>query len=146
MALAVAAVANGGKLFKPRLVLDVQERGARVLREWLPRFRMCCVGRPSPSTGPGRHAGCDRIGRRHRPVGPDSGARAAGKTGTAEIGRKHSGKKLGWMIAFAPCENPKYAIALMVEDAMTGGTTAAPLMRQLLLGLFPDARSTRGAG
>ncbi|HRV31371.1 MAG TPA: penicillin-binding transpeptidase domain-containing protein, partial [Kiritimatiellia bacterium] len=60
----------------------------------------------------------------------------AGKTGTAEYGIKGSGRKMTWMVAFAPFDEPRYAVALLVEDGVSGGTTAAPRIRELLAQIF----------
>ena len=53
----------------------------------------------------------------------------AGKTGTAQNphGRPHS-----LFIAFAPYDNPKIAVAVMVENAGYGATTAAPIARDMI--------------
>ena len=74
------------------------------------------------------------------------GVTMAGKTGTAEYGRKEEGKKLAWMIAFAPFDNPRYAVAIMIEDAVSGGSSAAPRVQKLMRGLFQDDRAARGEG
>ena len=74
------------------------------------------------------------------------GVDMAGKTGTAEYGVKGAGHKIAWMIAFAPFDHPQYAVALMVEEGMTGGTTAAPMMKQIMTGLFQPTEPTKGEG
>ncbi|NTW09944.1 MAG: hypothetical protein HGA26_01145, partial [Chlorobiaceae bacterium] len=53
----------------------------------------------------------------------------AGKTGTAQNphGRDHA-----WFIAYAPAENPKIALAVLVENAGFGGTISAPIARELI--------------
>jgi len=60
----------------------------------------------------------------------------AGKTGTAQTGRKDSaGRPLSdaWFVAFAPVSAPKVAIAVVVEDSTGfGGTVAAPVARDVL--------------
>jgi penicillin-binding protein 2 len=43
-----------------------------------------------------------------------------------------------WMIAFAPFDAPRYAVALLVEDGVSGGTTAAPRVKQLLTRTFNE--------
>jgi len=64
----------------------------------------------------------------------------AGKTGTAQNphGRDHS-----WFIAFAPYDNPKIAICVMVENAGFGAAVAAPIAARLiktyLLGYTDDS-------
>ena len=55
----------------------------------------------------------------------------AGKTGTAE---NHSGKSHAWFIGFAPADNPKIAIAVILEEeGSTGGRSAAPIARDLII-------------
>ena len=74
------------------------------------------------------------------------GIQVAGKTGTAELGPKpgqppaapgeeNTVKQIvdGWFICFAPAQNPKLAIAVMLIDASgDGGTTAAPIARNII--------------
>ena len=51
----------------------------------------------------------------------------AGKTGTAEVGRGARAHKDTWFIGFGPVEDPRYAIAVVVEGGDSGSRTAAPL-------------------
>jgi peptidoglycan glycosyltransferase len=63
------------------------------------------------------------------------GVRVAGKTGTAETGVE--GKNMTAFIAFAPVESPRVAIAVMLqEQSGTGGSTAAPIAKQVLQALL----------
>ncbi len=57
------------------------------------------------------------------------GINVAGKTGTAQNphGRDHA-----WFIGFAPYENPKIALAVIVENAGFGGAVAAPIAKKLI--------------
>ena len=58
------------------------------------------------------------------------GLKIAGKTGTAE---NSSGKDHAWFVGFAPASDPKFAIAVIVEQTEGyGGTVAAPIARDLL--------------
>jgi cell division protein FtsI/penicillin-binding protein 2 len=54
----------------------------------------------------------------------------AGKTGTAETMRNGQRVKIAWFICFGPFENPEYALAIMVDEGVSGGKTAAPLAKQ----------------
>jgi peptidoglycan glycosyltransferase len=57
------------------------------------------------------------------------GIKVAGKTGTAQKGTTNE----GWFIAFAPADNPKVAVAVIIENTpYTGGDVAAPLAAQVL--------------
>ena len=58
-----------------------------------------------------------------------SGITIAGKTGTAQ---NPHGKDHAWFIAFAPVENPKIAMAVLVENAGFGGSISAPIARELI--------------
>ena len=62
------------------------------------------------------------------------GVEVAGKTGTAELIPNSSNPKDSdaWFVAFAPALNPKVAVAVMLVGAGFGGTTAAPIARQVL--------------
>lgn len=54
----------------------------------------------------------------------------AGKTGTAQ---NPHGKDHSWFIAYAPYDNPKIAICVMVENAGFGATVAAPIAQRIIL-------------
>ena len=145
MALLTAALANGGTLPAPRLVLGRRAPGRTEFEE-----------PPFPSAAPlSLPPGALRFVReamRDVVMSPNGSGRlakipgvaVAGKTGTAEYGKKGEGKKLGWMIAFAPYDKPRYALALVVEEADTGGRTTAPIMKSILQGLFEEAPPARG--
>jgi peptidoglycan glycosyltransferase len=61
-----------------------------------------------------------------------TGIRVAGKTGTAETGRANINTT--WFAAFAPADDPKIAIAVVVENQVNGfgGSVAAPIARQVM--------------
>ncbi len=67
-------------------------------------------------------------------------ATVAGKTGTAQvIAQKVAGRKLAegsrdhaWFIAYAPVENPKIAVAVLVEHGGHGGSAAAPVAKRVI--------------
>jgi penicillin-binding protein 2 len=73
------------------------------------------------------------------PGGTASGARlddikVAGKTGTAQAGK---GKKdHAWFICYAPFDNPKIAMCVLVENSGFGGTYSAPIARKLIRYFF----------
>ena len=61
------------------------------------------------------------------------GLRGAAKTGTAQLGRKD----MAWVVAFAPVENPRIAVAVVLEGAeddnnFGGGVFAAPVVQAIL--------------
>ena len=147
MGLYAAALANGGTLWRPRLV-----------RQITPAQSVPQAIAPAPAPdGPQWEASHIRVVREgmRDAVNEDdgSGKRAAlphvtvaGKTGTAEYGVKGAGRKMTWMIAFAPYEEPRYAVALLVEDGVSGGTTAAPRVKHLLALVFQEVEQLAPPG
>ena len=63
----------------------------------------------------------------------DSPALIAGKTGTAETGWQEKGKTMvhGWFCGFFPYNNPKYAMAVLVENGISGAQSAAPVFKDI---------------
>jgi peptidoglycan glycosyltransferase len=132
MAMVSAAIANGGRVMKPHVVdrivapdgtvvvrqkpeelgEAVQPNHARSIAEMMERVVCCGTGGAGKLSVP-----------------------TAGKTGTAETGIR--GRNTTWFIAFAPVENPRVAVAVVLErQSGTGGTTAAPIARQIMQALI----------
>ncbi|HLK58043.1 MAG TPA: penicillin-binding protein 2 [Chthonomonadaceae bacterium] len=146
-----AALANGGSLLRPRLVREVldisgekpvvlrtlqrEERGQLGLHE---ENRRAIIGGMIRVLEPGGTAYGDGI----------PGLSIAAKTGSAETYWK--GKKVthSVFVCFAPVEQPKIAIAVLVEDAGHGADVAGPIARRMLLQYFGihDAAKTPPAG
>ncbi len=63
----------------------------------------------------------------------DNAALVAGKTGTAETGWIKNGKSLvhGWFCGFFPYDNPRYAMAVLVEDGGSGAESALPVFKKI---------------
>lgn len=57
----------------------------------------------------------------------------AGKTGTAQRGE--TGENDSWFLSYGPADDPGYVIAVYVEQAGHGGTTSAPIARQIWEGI-----------
>ncbi len=117
MALVAAAVAADGNVPRPRLLADrPAETWRQAIRPDVAR-RLRAYMTASVAEGWARPAGV-------------AGATVAGKTGTAEAapGRPaHS-----WFIGFAPAENPRVVLALVVEEGGSSTQVAAPLASQVL--------------
>jgi penicillin-binding protein A len=64
------------------------------------------------------------------------GIHVAGKTGTAETNTPHV--YTAWFIAFAPAENPRVAIAVVLEEQLNGfgGAVSAPIAKQVMQALL----------
>lgn len=60
---------------------------------------------------------------------------SAGKTGSAELAN-NSEKVNAWFCGFAPYDSPKYLVTVLVEEGVSGGTTAAPVFRDIMEGIL----------
>lgn len=135
MAVAYAAIANGGTVPRPHVGLRVEDSAGRVLRE---------VKAPSP-----RHVQIDPEWREtilaglhdaaQGPSGTSTGVfggfpiPVAGKTGTAE--RPPYGDQ-SWYVVLAPYPDPEIVVAVTFEEGGFGADTAAPAALQLLSEYF----------
>lgn len=129
MAVFTAAIANGGYVYRPRLVIGSAERKGELVNR---------MGWSAETIKVVRGAMCDVI---HAQSGTGKRARIAGikmggKTGTAEYGLESEHKKHAWMIVFAPFDQPRYAVSMVIEEAVSGGVTAAPRIKTLMEGIF----------
>lgn len=111
-----AAIANGGRLLRPRLVL---EDGAQpeavdlgIRPEVLDVVKRGMWAVVNEEGGTGRRSGM-------------SGVNAAGKTGTAQAGANRPNH--AWFVAYFPHQKPRYAICVFVEHGGKGSEAAAPL-------------------
>lgn len=137
MAVYTAAIANGGFVHTPRLVAGKRDLGMTVFQP-IPREPA------KPLNWSSETLATVRGGMRDVVMGARGTARNAaipefayaGKTGTAEFGPKEEGRKHTWMIAFAPYDDPQYAIALMTDEGISGGQTAAPKVKRILEALL----------
>ncbi len=123
MASIAATVANDGKRMEPRSSSSDPKKGKRVLRKATAReLAVLMEGAVNGGTGTGA-----RI----------SGVRIAGKTGTAEVDVGGKRKNHAWFITFAPIGSPQVAIAVVSEYGGIGGQVAAPIARNIYIGVLP---------
>jgi cell division protein FtsI/penicillin-binding protein 2 len=76
------------------------------------------------------------------------GLRICAKTGTADVQDVHNAKigKTTWFASFAPYEQPRYAVVVMVENGAFGGTTCAPVAHQIYLAILDRERMDSAKG
>lgn len=138
MAMAAAAIANGGELMEPILVKRVTTATGEVVREATPRVRRRVIQKRVAETvtelmiavtegeGTGLEAAID-------------GYQVAGKTATAQktdpaTGRYSLDKFMASFVGFVPAKKPVVAIAVLVDEPMVehaGGAVAAPIFRRV---------------
>ena len=145
LAASVATLANGGTSVRPRLVRAVQDARTQEVRE-IPVAQGEAVAVKPEHLELVKAAMIDVT----RPGGTATRAAQgapyliAGKTGTAQVVAMKSGEKYdekrvrerhrdhALFIAYAPADDPKIALAVLVENGGHGGSTAAPIARAVL--------------
>lgn len=130
MAMVAAAIANNGTIMRPYLVAQELNADLEVVKETTP-------SEFSQATTPEIAATIKQMMQKVVTDGTGKaaalpGVAVAGKTGTAEGGTPQAGNT-AWFVGFAPAENPKIALAMVVQGSpafhVTGGETVAPLAR-----------------
>lgn len=139
MASVTATVANGGKSWRPHLLKRVSD-GDQVVLDNPPSLRGDLSANVKPDEIEIIRKGMWKVV--NDPGGTGKGARitgveVAGKTGTAQNWRLNERKQLvddnhTWFISFAPYQNPKFAVAVLVQNGKSGGGCAAPVARRIL--------------
>jgi peptidoglycan glycosyltransferase len=130
MAMVAAAVGNKGRLMQPHLGDKVIAPDGRVRTEIRPREQSTVMSQSSASDLAKMMANVVQSGT--GTGGALSGILVAGKTGTAD---NPKGGNYAWFIAFAPVDNPKVAVAVVVEQtnqSQTGGEVAAPIAARVM--------------
>jgi len=137
LTMAYAALANGGTLWKPRLakgLLSADGRTATVLppvrNGRLPVSSATLAYMRDALANVPRDGGTAQTAFRGWPHGV---VPVAGKTGTADVQGK---APTSWFASFAPANAPRYAMVVMVPEAGTGGTTAAPITRKIYAAMY----------
>lgn len=145
MAVHYAALANGGKLWQPRVMraVAVPGSGAKgdVRRRLRPRLRgrlplkraQLAVIRRGLEQVVMRRSGTARGAFAGFPLDRHP---VAGKTGTAQIGSVDSGENYAWFVSYAPARRARFVVAVYLERAGHGGESAAPIARQIYEGIF----------
>ena len=154
LAQAVATLANNGIMYRPHVVKFITDTRTGVVTPIEPRplrtiplkpqniefIKQAMIGVNKEGTGARAFAGAEYV--------------SAGKTGTAQMfslkGEKYTEGRVkerlrdhALFIAFAPADQPKIALAVLVENGGFGAQAAAPIARQVfdyyLLGKLPHA-------
>jgi penicillin-binding protein 2 len=135
MAVAYAAIANGGRVLRPRLGLRIEDAAGRAIQQLdAPTARRLKISEANRNAIlEGLHGAANGPGGTSTPVFEGFPIPIAGKTGTAE----HIGKAdQSWYVALAPYPNPKYVVAVTDEAGGFGADTAAPMARRILAELL----------
>jgi len=142
MANWMAAIANGGTLFRPRLVSQLEDRSGKAVKK-TDAYVLKHIALPQEihylqeamidavETGTATAAKIPRI-------------RSAAKTGTAQVGSKLQPRQVAWIGGYIPADRPEYAFAVMVEggtdQSLHGGPDAGPIVKEIFSEIYGATR------
>lgn len=132
MALVAAGIANDGVIMRPHLLSEVRDTEGVVIERAEPRRWVRAV--PPGVARNVKEMMVEVVAAGTGAAARIPGVRVGGKTGTAQTGLDTSHT---WFIAFAPAENPRVAVAVMLENRPnsenpTGGGLSAPIARAVI--------------
>jgi penicillin-binding protein 2 len=136
MAVAYAAIANGGRVLRPRLGQRIENSAGQAEQDLeAPTARKLKIAEEHRSAIlDGLRGAASAPGGTSTPVFATFPVDIAGKTGTAEKGAGRADQS--WYVALAPWPDPKYVVAVTDEAGGFGADTAAPMARRILAELF----------
>ncbi len=140
LAMAMSAIANGGRLLEPLLVRKVTSGAGSVVREEVPRVKREVVPPAAARMVTEMMAGVVEEGGTGREA-YIPGYRVAGKTATAQkadpsTGKYDPDKFVGSFVGFVPAQKPRFVIAVVIDEpwvAHLGGQVAAPVFRRIAM-------------
>ena len=141
-----ACVANGGKYYQPRIVKQAVSEDGKIVVEDIPKLQVDIIqagikptdlelirkGMWMSTNLPGGTSGKVKL----------ANIAVASKSGTAQCSDNGKLSNNSWVMSFAPYDNPKYAICILVQNGGSGGGVCGPLVNLVYRGLF--ARDNKG--
>ncbi len=129
-----------GKLLQPRLVMGEKQAPPAAVNATAEQLEIIRKAMAAVVNGSGT-AVASKL--------PIEGVQMAGKTGTAQVFRLEArGHQSNWalrdhalFIAFAPAEQPRYAIGCIIEHGGFGASAAAPIVRDTMTFLFDQQKA-----
>jgi penicillin-binding protein 2 len=144
LALAYAALANGGTVYSPQLVRAVETSDGSIVQDFPPRVRQKAKVSPE-NLARVNEALYGVVNDEKGTAFPvrDRTLEVAGKTGTAQTGYVNTGnddpktawylsRDHAWFAAYSPAKAPEIAVIVLIEHGGSGPTQAAPVAMQVI--------------
>jgi penicillin-binding protein 2 len=142
----VSAIANGGTVYRPWVVKKIVSLSGEVVEEYEPEaLRRVDVKPETLAFVRQAMLGVVDEGTGARSKIP--GIPIGGKTGTAQVVKKGDEKRNpdvkdhAWFVSFAPVDNPKIAVVVLVENGGFGGLVAAPVAKAVYEAAFRERQA-----
>lgn len=134
MALVTGAVGNGGTIWRPHLLREAISPEGKILRR--AELHSEKVGISDQTLAHVRRGMREVVTRGTGKSINMKHVAIAGKTGSAEDA--NNALPHAWWVCYAPAENPRIAIAVMIENVGHGSTNAVPIAKAVLEAAFPE--------
>lgn len=152
MAMAYAAIANGGTLFVPQVVERVESYDGRLIVAYDPKVarKVTTSARTLDTWNRGMWKVTNQAGGTAFEHGYIENLTMVGKTGTAEVEKNHTPEPdqaidrwdpnaaHAWFAGWAPAEDPEIAIVVLVEHGGAGGQVAWPIAKKIATAYFTE--------
>lgn len=146
MAMVASTIANGGVMLRPYVVDATLDSDGEALTVTTPRQEwLTPISAGTAATMNTLMQSVATNGTASCCIGLSSGHSVAAKTGTAQLnGPGEPERSNAWIIAFAPAEEPRFAVAVVILgtnaeiSASTGGRLAGPIARRMLDAAFAE--------
>jgi len=141
IAALISCIANGGTRVTPRVVQGIVDENGNYTKSIASNVSGPVMSKENAEKlqnmlteatlwGTGKNAWIPEIG-------------AAGKTGSAETGATdEEGNSVlnAWFAGYAPLDNPRYTVVVLVEGGKSGGTSAAPVFKEIMSNILKKER------
>jgi penicillin-binding protein 2 len=130
LALAYAALANGGTVYQPQVVRSIETSDGTIVQEFPPRVRRVIeVDQEQLALVRAALTGVvvENKGTAHQNW--IRGVDLAGKTGTAQTAGRQDH---AWFAGYAPARSPEIAIVVLIEHGGAGGKNAVPVAMRVV--------------
>lgn len=127
MNLLTCAIANGGFLMEPYLIDNVKSADGTLVKSFRPKVYGSLMSEEEASILSSLMTAVVESGTATKLK--NNTYTAAGKTGSAEYDSKKNSH--AWFTGFAPAEDPRIAVTVIVEGGGSGGETAVPIARKI---------------
>jgi penicillin-binding protein 2 len=143
MAIAYAALGNGGAIVTPHVGLEIEDAAGRVLKEFEPKPQRHVKINPAYQAAimEGLHDAAQVSGGTSYGLFGGFPIPVAGKTGTAQ---RDDQADQSWYVILAPYPNPRIVTAVTVEEGGFGAESAAPVALSILEAYFGKHASAIG--
>ncbi len=143
----VSSIANGGKYYEPRVVRKVTAEDGTIVIPDIPKLKVDLI-QSGVKRGDlemirqGMWKAVNEAGGTAGKVRMED-VEIAGKSGTAQTTDNGKKSNNSWIVSFAPFNEPRYAVVILVEAAGSGGGVCGPLVNTVYQGIFAQEKGMR---